>query len=307
MKALITGVTGFVGKHLEAFLQDKADVYGTSRIPRGERHIYPLDLLSGTETCKLIDNIKPTHIFHLAGLSNVKESWEHKVDFIQGNVTGTIHLLEAVRKVDDQIKVITIGSSEEYGILPEGVEKVGEDTPLQPINPYGISKCAISMLVKLYHKSYGLNVTHARPFNHIGPGQRLGFVTTDFAHQIALITKGIVKECKINIGNIQIERDFTDVRDMVEAYYEIGRFGRAGEVYNVCSGRGVYIQDLLQILLSFSFKKIELAVDSNRMRVADVPRLIGDPGKLFDATGWVPKWKFEDTLRDIYEEWLNKL
>lgn len=305
MKALITGVTGFVGKHLEAFLQDKADVYGTSRVPMSKKHIYQLNLLSETETLKLIDNIKPTHIFHLAGLSNVKESWDDKVVFIEGNVIGTIHLLEAVRKVNDQIKVITVGSSEEYGILPEGVEKVLEETPLQPINPYGISKSAISMLVKLYDKSYGLNVTHARPFNHIGPGQRLGFVTTDFAHQIALINKGLVKDCKINIGNLQIERDFTDVRDMVEAYYEIGRFGRAGEVYNVCSGRGVYIQDLLQILLSFSAKKIELVVDQNRMRVADIPRLVGDPGKLFDATGWKPKRKFEDTLRDIYNEWLN--
>ncbi|MEJ9230877.1 GDP-mannose 4,6-dehydratase [Peribacillus butanolivorans] len=305
MKALITGITGFVGKHLEAFLQDKADVYGTSRVPRSQKHIYQLNLLSETESLKLIDNIKPTHIFHLAGLSNVKESWDDKVDFIEGNVIGTIHLLEAVRKVNDQIKVITVGSSEEYGILPEGVEKVREETPLQPINPYGISKSAISMLVKLYDKSYGLNVTHARPFNHIGPGQRLGFVTTDFAHQIALINKGLVKDCKINIGNLQIERDFTDVRDMVEAYYEIGRFGRAGEVYNVCSGRGVYIQDLLQILLSFSDKKIELVVDPNRMRVADIPRLVGDPGKMLDATGWKPKRKLEDTLRDIYNEWLN--
>ncbi|MFC9599758.1 GDP-mannose 4,6-dehydratase [Peribacillus butanolivorans] len=305
MKALITGVTGFVGKHLEAFLQDKADVYGTSRVPRSQKHIYQLNLLSETESLKLIDNIKPTHIFHLAGLSNVKESWDDKVDFIEGNVIGTIHLLEAVRKVNDQIKVITVGSSEEYGILPEGIEKVREETPLQPINPYGISKCAISMLVKLYYKSYGLNVTHARPFNHIGPGQRLGFVTTDFAHQIALINKGLVKDCKINIGNLQIERDFTDVRDMVEAYYEIGRIGRAGEVYNVCSGRGVYIQDLLQILLSFSAKKIELVVDQNRMRVADIPRLVGDPGKLLDATGWKPERKLEDTLRDIYNEWLN--
>lgn len=305
MKALITGVTGFVGKHLEAFLQDKADVYGTSRVPRSKKHIYQLNLLNETETLKLIDNIKPTHIFHLAGLSNVKESWDDKVVFIEGNVIGTIHLLEAVRKVNDQIKVITVGSSEEYGILPEGVEKVLEETPLQPINPYGISKSAVSMLVKLYDKSYGLNVTHARPFNHIGPGQRLGFVTTDFAHQIALINKGLVKDCKINIGNLQIERDFTDVRDMVEAYYEIGRFGRAGEVYNVCSGRGVYIQDLLQILLSFSAKKIELVVGQNRMRVADIPRLVGDLGKLLDATGWQPKRKLEDTLRDIYNEWLN--
>lgn len=307
MKALITGITGFVGKHLEAFLQDKAEVYGTSRLNRGEKHIFELNLMCETEIIKLIEKIKPTHIFHLAGLSNVRESWEHKADFIQGNVIGTVHLLEAVRKVNNQIKVITVGSSEEYGIIPAGVNKVKEDTLLQPINPYGISKCAISMLVQLYNKSYGLNVTHARPFNHIGPGQRLGFVSSDFAYQLAQINKGKVKENKINIGNLQTARDFTDVRDIVEAYYRIGISGIAGEVYNVCTGQEVYIQDILDDLLSFSNISIEVIVDPTKMRAADIPRLIGDPGKLFALTGWKPKWKLGDTLRDIYYYWLNKL
>ncbi|EIJ81348.1 NAD-dependent epimerase/dehydratase [Bacillus methanolicus PB1] len=307
MKALITGITGFVGKHLEAFLQDKAEVYGTSRNSRSNNHIFQLDLLSETETFHLIKKIKPTHIFHLAGLSNVKDSWEHKADFIQANVIGTVHLLEAVRQADDQIKVMTVGSSEEYGIVPEGAGKIREEAPLHPISPYGLSKCAISMLVKLYYKSYGLNVTHARPFNHIGPGQRLGFVSTDFAHQIALINKGIVEENKIKIGNLQTVRDFTDVRDIVEAYYEIGRYGKAGEVYNVCTGEGVAIQNLLEILLSFSNKKIEPIVDPNRMRAAEIPRLVGDPEKLIKLTGWKPKRKLEDTLRDIYNNWLYKL
>lgn len=307
MKALITGISGFVGQHLAAFLQGKCEVYGTSRVNRDENHIFELDLLSETEIMNLIQKIKPTHIFHLAGFSNVKDSWEHKADVIKGNVIGTVHLLEAVRKLGDPIKVITVGSSEEYGIIPAEVTKVHEDIPLHPINPYGISKCALSMLVKLYHKSYGLNVTHARPFNHIGPGQRLGFVTTDFAYQIALINKGITKENNIMIGNIQTIRDFTDVRDIVEAYYEIGRFGKAGEVYNVCTGQEVFIQDILDILLSYSPKKIKKVIDPSRMRMADIPGLIGDPGKLYALTGWKPKRKIEDTLKDIYEDWFNKL
>lgn len=307
MKALITGITGFVGKYLELFLKDKADVYGTSRFNRGEKHIFKVDLLSESEIMELIEKIKPTHIFHLAGLSNVKDSWEHKADFIHGNVIGTIHLLEAVRKVNDHIKVMTVGSSEEYGRIPDNLDKVSEETRLNPVSPYGISKCALSMLVNLYHKSYGLNVTHARPFNHIGPGQKLGFVTTDFAYQIAQINKGRTQEPIIRIGNLKSARDFTDVRDIVEAYYHIACFGKAGEAYNVCTGQGVNIQDIVEILISFSNKKINLVVDPSRIRVSDIPRLVGNPEKLFTLTGWQPKRKLEDTLRDIYDYWLKDL
>lgn len=305
MRALITGINGFVGKQLELFLKDKADVYGTSRVNRVEKHIFVVDLLSEAKIIELIERIKPTHIFHLAGLSNVKESWEHKADFIHGNVIGTINLLEAVRKTDNHIKVMTVGSSEEYGRVQERLNKVSEKTKLNPVSPYGISKCAISMLVNLYHNSYGLNVTHARPFNHIGPGQKLGFVTTDFAYQIALISKGNTKEQIMRIGNLQSIRDFTDVRDIVEAYYNIACYGKAGEAYNVCTGEGIKIQDILEILIGFSNRKIKLIVDSSRMRAADIPKLVGDPEKIKKLTGWKPKWKLEETLRDIYDEWLN--
>jgi GDP-4-dehydro-6-deoxy-D-mannose reductase len=307
MKALITGITGFVGKHLEAFLKDKAEIYGTSRSSKSENHIFEVDFHSEAKVIELIMAIKPTHIFHLAGLSNVKDSWNHKADFIQGNVIGTIHLLEAIRKADYQIKVLTVGSSEEYGLVSKGLDKVTEETALNPVSPYGISKSAISMLVKLYHKSYGLSITHARPFNHIGPGQRLGFVTTDLANQIALINKGITKDPIIQIGNLKTARDFTDVRDIVEAYYNIACFGKAGEAYNVCTGQGVYIQDILEILISFSNKKIDFAADPGKIRVAEIPRLVGDPEKLFKLTRWKPKRKLEDTLRDIYDYWLKNV
>ena len=307
MKALITGITGFVGNYLEDFLKDKADVYGTSRVNRSEEHIFKVDLLSESEIMELIEKIRPTHIFHLAGLSNVKDSWEHKADFIQGNVIGTIHLLEAVRKVDAQIKVMTVGSSEEYGRIPDNFDKVSEETRLNPVSPYGISKCAISMLVNLYHKSYGLNVIHARPFNHIGPGQKRGFVTTDFAYQIALINQGGTKDHQIRIGNLQTARDFTDVRDIVEAYYHIACFGKAGEAYNVCTGQSVCIQDILEMFIRFSNKKIDLVVDPSKIRVAEIPKLVGDPHKIFTLSGWRPKRKLEDTLRDIFDYWLKDL
>ncbi|MGG1073103.1 GDP-mannose 4,6-dehydratase [Priestia megaterium] len=305
MKVLITGIKGFVGRHLEDFLKDKAEVFGTSRADHYEKHIFKLSLLSELETTKLIEKIRPTHIFHLAGLSNVKDSWENKGEFIQGNVINTIHLLESVKKVDKNIRVITIGSSEEYGIIPNEIEKVHERTPLSPINPYGISKSMISMLIKLYNKSYGLNVIHVRPFNHIGPGQKLGFVTTDFAYQIAMINKGKTKDNKINIGNLESIRDFTDVRDIVEAYYQIGRYGEAGEIYNICTGKGISIQDILNILLSFSKSSIEVVINPQQIRVSEIQRLVGDPRKILNLTSWKPKRKLEDTLKDIYTHWLN--
>ncbi|MBY0074704.1 GDP-mannose 4,6-dehydratase [Priestia aryabhattai] len=307
MKALITGINGFVGKHLEYFLKDRADVFGTSRIDHSERNIFKLCLLSEFDTVRLIEKVKPTHIFHLAGLSNVKESWENKEAFIQGNVIGTINLLEAVRKVDKNIRVITVGSSEEYGIVPKGIEKVHEEIPLSPINPYGISKSAISMLIKLYNKSYGLDVIHARPFNHIGPGQRLGFVTTDFAYQIAMINKRKTQGNRMSIGNLEAIRDFTDVRDIVEAYYQLGQYGEAGEIYNICTGKGISIQSILNTLLSFSTVDIEIVIDSQKIRVSDIQSLVGDPKKLSQLTAWKPKRTIENTLEDIYNYWMINL
>lgn len=307
MRALITGITGFAGKHLEYFLRDKAEVYGTSRTPNPEKHIFVMDLLSEGDISEIIKKVKPTHIFHLAGLSNVKNSWEHKADFIQANVMGTINLLEAVRKADYPIRVIAIGSSEEYGIVPAELEQVCEETPLHPVSPYGISKSAIHMLVNLYHKSYGLEVIHARPFNHIGPDQKRGFVTTDFAYQIALINKGRTKDSTIRIGNLDVVRDFTDVRDIVEAYYHIACLGKAGVTYNVCKGKGIRIQDLLDVLLGFSGEKINLIVDPDKLRIVDIPRLVGDPRKLLSLTDWRPQRRMENTLKEIYEFWLNEL
>jgi GDP-4-dehydro-6-deoxy-D-mannose reductase len=307
MRALITGINGFVGKHLEIFLRGKADVYGTSRINRNEKHIFQVDLLSESKIIELLEEIKPTHIFHLAGLSNVKDSWRHKAEFFKGNVISTVNLLEAVRKTDTTIKVITIGSSEEYGRVSGKLDKVTEKTEINPISPYGISKCSVSMLMKLYTNSYGMNIIHVRPFNHIGPGQNLGFVTTDFAYQLAQINRGISKDKTMKIGNLQSIRDFTDVRDIVEAYYDLACYGEPGEIYNVCTGKGICIQEILDILIGFSKEKINLVVEPGRMRASDIPKLVGDADKIFKSTGWIPKRKLKDTLKDIYVEWLTSV
>ncbi|MBO1578124.1 GDP-mannose 4,6-dehydratase [Bacillus sp. XF8] len=309
MKALITGVTGFVGHHLQSTLiAEGAEVFGTSRQSHLYKNIYQLDLQRQDEVVSLLKRISPTHIFHLAGMSNVKDSWANVSKTIEANTIGTINLLEAVKEVNKNIRVITIGSSEEYGkVITNNYSKISETTLLNPLSPYGTSKAAIGMLIKQYYKGFGLNVIHVRPFNHIGPGQKLGFVTSDFAHQIALINNGNTNCNKIKVGNLESFRDFTDVRDIVRAYYMIALKGCAGEIYNVCSGTSTSIQEILNILLSFSNKKIDIETNPDKMRPSDIPYFIGDYTKIKNLTEWEPKISIHQSLQDIYQYWLSTL
>ncbi|MET3698894.1 GDP-4-dehydro-6-deoxy-D-mannose reductase [Bacillus oleivorans] len=308
MRALITGISGFVGQYLEKrLLKESNMVFGTSRSQRKENNYLCLNLLCEQEIVHLLKNIRPSHIFHLAGMSNVKQSWTARKHVIEANTSATINLLEAVKKADPNIRVITIGSSEEYGYLGSNQTPISEDSMLQPINPYGVSKAAVSMLVKQYYKADHLNVIHLRPFNHIGPGQSLGFVTSDFAYQLALINSKKTENNQMKIGNLEAIRDFTDVRDIVEAYYQIAMYGKSGEIYNVCRGIGVNIQTILDILLSFSDIQVETVTDETKMRPSEVSILIGSNQKLLNHISWQPKIPLEKSLYDIYQFWLSKI
>ncbi|WP_410981736.1 GDP-mannose 4,6-dehydratase [Bacillus cereus] len=309
MKALITGITGFVGRYLQSTLiAEGAEVFGTSRQSNLCKNTYQLDLQKQDEIVSLLKKISPTHIFHLAGISNVKDSWSNVSKTIKANTITTINLLEAVKKLNKEIRVITIGSSEEYGKATLGIhDTISETALLNPLSPYGTSKAAVSMLVEQYYKGFGLDVIHVRPFNHIGPGQKLGFVTSDFAHQIALINNNNSNYNKIKVGNLESIRDFTDVRDIIRAYYMIALKGCAGEIYNVCSGTSTSIQDILNTLLSFSNKKIDIELDPNKMRPSDIPYFIGDYTKIKNLTKWEPKISITQSLQDIYQYWLSRL
>ena len=308
MRFLITGISGFVGQHLETFLSYHGNsVFGTSRIESEKTNYFHLDLLSEEQIIRLLKDVKPSHIIHLAGISNVKSSWNMKREVMEANIIATINLLEAVKKVNKSIRVITIGSSEEYGHGNSLENKLSEEDQLNPISPYGISKVGVSMLSRQYYKTENLDVIHIRPFNHIGPGQRLGFVTSDFAFQIATLTKNYKEKNQIKVGNLEAIRDFTDVRDIVEAYYEIAIHGDAGEVYNVCSGKGTKIEVILDILLSFSKCPIEKIFDNSKMRPVEVPLIIGNNKKLLDHIGWKPKISLEQSLHNIYQYWFNKI
>ncbi|MGD0034323.1 GDP-mannose 4,6-dehydratase [Paenibacillus illinoisensis] len=315
MRALITGIRGFVGTNLEKELyQHGYEVWGTTRkscpitdSTASFSRIIPVDYSSEEEIMSIINEIKPTEIYHLAGQSSVKISWDNKVDTLEVNIISTVRLLEALRKSEmaQTTKLIMIGSSEEYGAIDNGNVAIKEEDILRPISPYGVSKAATSLLFQQYVRVYELKLVYARPFNHIGPGQGMGFVTSDFAHQIAKIEKGIL-EPVISVGNLEAQRDFTDVRDIVRAYMLLAQKGDVGEIYNISSGEPLSIRYILNVLLSLSYRKdIEIQRDENKMRPSEFPIYIGNSSKIRDHIGWKKEYSIKQSLQDILNYWRN--
>jgi GDP-4-dehydro-6-deoxy-D-mannose reductase len=309
-RALVTGASGFVGNYLtKELLAHDYEVFGGTRSgsPNLRSDIHEVTIRSGNKK-KIIDTIekiKPTVIFHLSGQSSVMKSWSKIEETFETNLMGTIELFEAIRcsSLRDSVKIVSIGSSEEYGLVDK--QPISEDAHLNPINPYGISKSSTGKLALLYHKLHDMQIVHVRPFNHIGPGQSLGFVTSDFAKQITDIQKGIIDPI-IHVGDLKSKRDFTDVRDIVRAYRLVSEKGLNGEVYNVCSGACSSIQSILDGLLSLSSVDIEVIIDNKKIRPSNIAEYYGSNNKLNVATGWAPQISLNHSLRDIYDYWLNE-
>ncbi|MGC6585148.1 GDP-mannose 4,6-dehydratase [Paenibacillus sp. Dod16] len=307
MKALITGVSGFVGRYLAQNLVNHGyEVWGTSReVPSsmlGDVRILEMNFSDKEAITKVMDQVKPDVIFHLSGQSSVQYSWSHINETFQSNVMDAIGLFEAVKdsSIRSRVRIISIGSSEEYGLVKD--LPIVEDADTNPGNPYGLSKLTLSKLIHSYCSIHEMNIIHARAFNHIGPGQALGFVTSDFANQLIKIELGKA-EPVISVGDLSSKRDFTDVRDIVEAYRLLAEKGKAAEVYNVCSGKCVSIQDILTLLVSFSSKPIEVVVNKDKLRPNNVPEYYGSNHKLMETTGWTPSISLENSLRDIFMYW----
>ena len=313
MRALITGITGFVGSHLAEHLLADHDVYGTIRwrsrldninhIKDRVKLIEP-DIRDSYSIEKAIKSVEPDIIFHLAAQSFVHTSFHAPQETLTTNIVGTVNLLEAVRSSSVNPVVQIAGSSEEYGLVLPNETPIKETNPLRPLSPYGVSKVAEDMIAFQYHKSYGLKTVITRAFNHEGPRRGDVFSTSNFAKQIAEIEKG-VKQPVMFVGNLNASRDFTDVRDVVRAYALAVQKCDYGEAYNICSGRSWKINDMLQLLLSFSKKKIEVRQDPARMRPSDVEILLGDYSKFHKKTGWQPKIPFEQTMKDLLDYWRN--
>lgn len=316
IRALITGITGFVGSHLAEFLLSKNyEVYGISRWRSDTKNIDHIksklnlveaDLNDSHSFYNAIQKIKPEQIYHLAAQSFVPTSWVAPADTMKTNVIGTINLFEAVRKANIDPKIQVACSSEEYGLVKPDEVPIKETNPLMPLSPYGVSKVAQDMLSFQYFKSYGMKIVVTRGFNHTGPRRGEVFVCSNLAKQIVEIEKGL-KEPIIKVGNLDSIRDFTDVRDMVKGYYLALQKGIPGERYNICSGKGYKISELLDILLRMANVKIKIEKDPERMRPSDVPILIGDNSKFRRQTGWKPEIPFETTMRDLLNYWRDSI
>lgn len=307
MKALITGVNGFVGNYLSKYLIEQGyTVYGTvieDNVIMENVHIKKMNLLNKEEVVETIKSINPDYIYHLAGQSAVGLSWKEPTLTMNVNINGTINLLDAVRENNIDTKVLIIGSSDEYGIIKPENCPISEEHELNPTSPYAISKMTQEEVSKLYIKSYKMNLILVRAFNHIGPKQSKNFVVSDFASKIAEIEKGA--EPVIRVGNLESHRDFTDVRDIVRGYVMLMEKGKIGEVYNIGSGNAYKIQDILDILLSLSNTKIKVEIDPDKLRPSDVPIIQCNNSKIKAHVNWETKYDIKDTLKDTIDYWRN--
>ena len=317
-RALITGITGFAGSHLAEYLlahQPDVEVWGLYRwrsrmdnleAARSRVHLVECDLRDYTSVHLALEQSRPDYVFHLAAQSFVPSSWRAPSETMVTNVIGQTNLFEAVRALGLDPVIQIACSSEEYGLVHPDEVPISERNELRPLSPYAVSKVAQDMMAYQYFQSYGLKTERTRGFNHTGPRRGDVFVTSNFAKQLASIEAGL-QEPVIRVGNLEAVRDFTDVRDMVRAYWLAVTKGRPGEVYNVATGTGITIQDMLDKLLALSTAKVRVEPDPERMRPSDVVRLIGDSSKFRADTGWEPQVPFDQTLADLLAYWRQRV
>jgi GDP-4-dehydro-6-deoxy-D-mannose reductase len=258
-----------------------------------------MDLMDLEGIKQLLLAYKPTHIAHFASVSSVSQSWEMPVESFTNNTNIFLNIVESVRKLGLSPRILSIGSSEEYGNYPQHALPLKEYYQLRPCNPYAIARVAQEMISKLYADSYGLEIMMTRSFNHIGPGQREVFAIPSFICQ--MLKAKSENRPVISVGNIDIVRDFLDVRDVVDAYYKILFFGRKGEVYNVCRGIGHTLRSIIQQIAQIIDFSPELFVDPAKVRPTDNQIIIGDASKLMTELNWRPAIPLETSLRQTIE------
>jgi GDP-4-dehydro-6-deoxy-D-mannose reductase len=314
MRVLITGVAGFVGGHMVDLLRAEvpgAVVLGLDKQP-GPRarslniEVVRTDLENAAAVRESFARLRPDRVVHLAAQSSPQRSWDDPERTLRTNVLGMLSLLEAARSLSPPPRILAIGSTDEYGLVRPDDVPLREDAPLRPASPYASSKVAQGYLALQYALSPGLPVMRTRTFHHTGPRRGEQFAESSFARQLAEIEAGR-RPPRLEVGNLDAVRDFTDVRDVVRAYWALLERGTPGEVYNVCSGRGVRLSELLDGLIAISGQRVEVRVDPTRLRPADAPVLVGDPSRLRAATGWEPRIPLERTLRDLLDYWRERV
>lgn len=307
-RALIIGAAGFVGNYLIDYLARNGvqEIHAT-KLPIEEYKndkavVHELDILDKESIVSLLYEVRPTHIFHLAAQSSVGVAWKKPGLTIDVNIKGCVNVLDAVRELFYKPRILLIGSGEEYGHVKEEEVPISEDNHIRPGNIYAATKACQNMIGNIYAKAYDMELVQVRAFNHIGPGQASLFVVSDFCKQVAEIEKGS-HEPVLRVGNLNARRDFTDVRDVVRAYYLLATKGKSGETYNVGSGHAVPIREILDEIISKSSSDISVEIDANKIRPVDVPIIEADITKIQEQTGWKPVISISQTIEDTLSYW----
>jgi GDP-4-dehydro-6-deoxy-D-mannose reductase len=318
---LITGISGFVGGHFTRFIVNKQPDYVIHGVSRSkpiwdfiqDRNsilnaiaFHQCDLLDSKKIDEIIGELQPDYILHLASFSSVSQSWRDPLASFLNNTNAFLNIVESVRIHSFNTKIVSIGSSEEYGIVKESDLPLAEKKHVAPANPYAVARVSEENLALIYAKGYLLNICCTRSFNHIGPGQSDQFVVSSIAKQFAEIAIHHKKPV-IKIGAGSIIRDFVDIDDVIRAYDAILEKGMTGEVYNVCSGRGHSILDIVNLLSELTHIPVVVEQNQKLLRPIDNPVLIGSYDKLKNTTGWKPECPLEKSLEKIQTYWLDKL
>ncbi len=313
-RAFITGIAGFVAKHLARYIASVSDatIYGISRqgevtadieAELGDRiHVFGGNLMNAGQVREIIGETRPDSIFHLAAQAFVPTAFADPTDTLVNNIIGQVNLSEAVLATGERPTIMVVSSNEVYGMVEPGDLPLKETAPFKPTNPYAVSKVGQDMLGYQYFVSHKLPIVRVRPFNHIGPGQSDRFVSSSFARQIAEAELGL-RPPVLQVGNLEARRDYTDVRDIVRGYYLAVTLGQPGDVYNLGSECAVSIRELLDMLMGLSRIPLRVEADPSRMRPVDVPIVVADCSKFRALTGWKAEIPLETTLQDLLAFW----
>ncbi|MBU5444371.1 GDP-mannose 4,6-dehydratase [Paenibacillus sp. MSJ-34] len=309
MRVLVTGANGFVGRKLVRELLDRNhEVFaGVTSFDNDNDTIKTgyLDILDENSIIHAVRDFKPQGVIHLAAQTMVSKAWDNPKGTMEINVHGTINMLQAIKQYVPEAKVLTIGSSEEYGLSGKQGVSLTEETPCFPQNPYAVSKFTAGQIALQISLKENINLVHVRPFNHFGPGQKKGFVISDFISQLVLMDQGRIEPI-IHVGDVNVKRDFTYIDDITRAYILLLERNVGTGIYNVCSGIPRKIEDILFYLMKLIKIPITIMKDEKKMRVNNTPLFIGSAQKINTTLGWSPQKDFYVGLEETFEWWRQK-
>ena len=311
-RIVITGFSGFVAKHFIEYLYNEridCEVLGLSREPSKEDYskyldrigisFQSVDLLDKERLRVAISNFRPDYVLHLAAFSSVAYSWKHPTESFTNNSNLFLNLIDVIREIKPSCRILSVGSSEEYGNVSKEYLPLRENHMLEPISPYAVARVSQELMSKVYAKAFGLDIIMTRSFNHIGPGQDDRFVVPSFIKRILEIREKGLLEGTIETGDLSIVRDFVDVRDVVRAYYILLKKGTSGEIYNICSGQAIKLSEAINCIAEELGVKVNAIVNPEYVRPADNREIVGSNYKIHSELGWIPEISFRDTIRDM--------